>query len=51
MKTVKRMLAVFLLILSVTVIGYLVYTGIRLTVINEEEAAEMENTYEEAESS
>lgn len=31
MKTVKRILAVCLLIVAVLVIGYLVYTGIRLT--------------------
>ena len=31
MKTVKRMLAVCLLIVTILVVGYLVYTGSRLT--------------------
>jgi len=30
MKTIKRIIAVFLLILSILVVGYLVYTGSRL---------------------
>ncbi len=31
MKTVKRIFAVFLLFLTVTVVGYLVFTGSRLS--------------------
>lgn len=31
MKTVKRILAVYLLIVTALVVGYLVYTGSRLT--------------------
>ncbi len=36
MKTVKRIVAVLLLIITILVVGYLVYTGSRLTEIQEE---------------
>ena len=35
MKTVKRILAVFLLIVTVALVGYLIYTGSRLSTIND----------------
>lgn len=36
MKTVRRVLAVLLLIVAVLVVGYLFYTGSRLTATQEE---------------
>lgn len=35
MKTIKRIIAVVLLVVVVMVIGYFVYTGSRLTAIND----------------
>ena len=40
MKTVRRVLAVLLLIVAVLVVGYLCYTGSRLTATREEAAYE-----------
>ena len=40
MKTVRRILAVLLLIVAVFVVGYLFYTGSRLTATQEEAAYE-----------
>ena len=40
MKTVRRMLAVVLLIVAVLAVGYLCYTGSRLTATREEAAYE-----------
>ena len=40
MKTVRRMLAVVLLIVAVLAVGYLCYTGSRLAVTREEAAYE-----------
>lgn len=40
MKTVRRVLAVVLLIVAVLVVGYLCYTGSRLTATQEEAAYE-----------
>lgn len=40
MKTVRRVLAVLLLIVAVFVVGYLCYTGSRLTATQEEAAYE-----------
>ena len=40
MKTVRRALAVLLLIVAVLVVGYLCYTGSRLTATQEEAAYE-----------
>ena len=47
MKTVKRIIAVALLVVTVLVVGYLVYTGSR-TVSVEESTAIMEVVYEQA---
>ena len=35
MKTVKRVIAVILLIVTVALVGYLIYTGSRLSTIND----------------
>lgn len=40
MKTIKRIIAVVLLIVVAMVIGYLVYTGSRVTAINDERTQE-----------
>lgn len=40
MKTVRRVLAVLLLIVAVLAVGYLCYTGSRLTATQEEAAYE-----------
>lgn len=42
MKKIKRILAVILLILMATIIGYLVFTGNRLTAINNENLLQAE---------
>lgn len=42
MKTFKRILAIVLLIVMALVIGYLVYTGNRLTAINNENLLQTE---------
>ena len=47
MKTVKRILAVALLVVTVLVVGYLVYTGSRTASV-EESAAILEVVYEQA---
>ena len=47
MKTVKRIMAVFLLVVVVIVVGYLCYTGSRLTA-TQETAAVLEVVYEQA---
>lgn len=47
MKTVRRILAVALLVVTVLVVGYLVYTGSR-TVSVEESTAILEVVYEQA---
>ena len=47
MKTVKRILAVALLIITALVVGYLVYTGSRTTSV-EESTAILEVVYEQA---
>ena len=47
MKTVKRILAVALLVATVLVVGYLVYTGSRTASV-EESAAILEVVYEQA---
>lgn len=49
MKTVKRIMAVFLLVVVVIVVGYLCYTGSRLTA-TQETAAVLEVVYELAQS-
>ena len=49
MKTVKRIMAVFLLVVVVIVVGYLCYTGSRLTATQETETA-LEVVYEQAQS-
>lgn len=49
MKTVKRIMAVFLLVVVVIVVGYLCYTGSRLTA-TQETAAVLEVVYEQAQS-
>ena len=40
MKTVRRVLAIFLLIVAVLAVGYLCYTGSRLAATQEEAAYE-----------
>lgn len=40
MKTVRRILAIFLLIVAVLAVGYLCYTGSRLAATQEEAAYE-----------
>ena len=47
MKTVKRIIAVALLVVTVLVVGYLVYTGSRTASV-EESTAILEVVYEEA---
>lgn len=47
MKTVRRILAVALLVVTVLVVGYLVYTGSRTASV-EENTAIMEVAYEQA---
>lgn len=47
MKTVKRIMAVVLLVVVVIVVGYLCYTGSRLTA-TQETAAALEVIYEQA---
>lgn len=47
MKTVRRILAVALLVVTVLVVGYLVYTGSRTTSV-EESTAILEVVYEQA---
>lgn len=48
MKTIKRIIAVVLLIVVAMVIGYLAYTGSRLTAINEGQPTEqIEVQYDE----
>lgn len=47
MKTIKRILAVALLVVTVLVVGYLVYTGSRTASV-EESTAIMEVVYEQA---
>ena len=49
MKTVKRIMAVFLLVVVIIVVGYLCYTGSRLTA-TQETAAVLEVVYEQAQS-
>ena len=49
MKTVRRILAVALLIITALVVGYLVYTGSRTASV-EESTAIMEVVYEQAQS-
>lgn len=50
MKLFKRILAVFLLILIIAVVGYLVYTGSRLTALSGKgEITRTEASYEQAE--
>lgn len=49
MKTVKRIMAVFLLVVVVIVVGYLCYTGSRLTA-TQETTAVLEVVYEQAQS-
>ena len=49
MKTVKRIMAVFLLVVVVIVVVYLCYTGSRLTA-TQETAAVLEVVYEQAQS-
>ena len=49
MKTVKRIIAVVLLVVVGIVVGYLCYTGSRLTATQETEAA-LEVVYEQAQS-
>lgn len=50
MNIFKRILAVFLLTLTVAVVGYLVYTGSRLTALSgQEERTKTEASYEQAE--
>lgn len=39
MKTVKRIMAVLLLIVIAALVGYLIYTGSQLSAINDSEAA------------
>lgn len=48
MKTIKRIIAVLLLIITIMVVGYLVFTGSRLTNLREEQNTEV--TYEIEES-
>ena len=47
MKTVRRILAVALLVVTVLVVGYLVYTGSRMASV-EESTAILEVVYEQA---
>ena len=49
MKTVRRVLAILLLIVTVLVVGYLCYTGSRLSA-TQEIAAVLEVVYEQAQS-
>ena len=35
MKTIKRIIAVFLLVVTVALVGYLIFTGSRLSTIND----------------
>ena len=49
MKTVRRILAVALLVVAVIVVGYLCYTGSRLSA-TQEIAAVLEVVYEQAQS-
>lgn len=49
MKTVKRIIAVVLLVVVVIAVGYLCYTGSRLTA-TQEPAAVVEVVYEQAQS-
>ena len=49
MKTVRRIMAVVLLVVVVIVVGYLCYTGSRLTA-TQETAAALEVVYEQAQS-
>ena len=49
MKTVRRILAVALLVVAVIVVGYLCYTGSRLSA-TQEIAAALEVVYEQAQS-
>lgn len=47
MKTIKRILAIALLVVTVLVVGYLVYTGSRTASV-EESTAILEVVYEQA---
>ena len=49
MKTVRRVLAILLLIVAVLVVGYLCYTGSRLSA-TQEIASALEVVYEQAQS-
>lgn len=49
MKTVKRIMSVVLLVVAVIVVGYLCYTGSRLTA-TQETAVALEVVYEQAQS-